>query len=59
MGIQTIFVQRADDPEAAVLLARLRHQGHRNLAGLTIERVYRLEGEFDLPASAPLRQPGL
>jgi len=54
MGIQTIYVQRADDPGASVLLARLRHQGYQGLNGLAIERAYRLEGDFDLAALLPL-----
>ncbi|MGE5599194.1 MAG: AIR synthase-related protein [Bacteroidota bacterium] len=45
MGILSIYVRRADDPEAAILLARLRRQGHDGLRDLAIERVYRLEGE--------------
>ena len=54
MGIQTIYVRRGDDPEEAALLARLRHQGFTRLSGLVIERVYRLEGEFDPAALRPL-----
>ncbi|MGE5530108.1 MAG: AIR synthase-related protein [Patescibacteria group bacterium] len=54
MSIQTIYIRRADDPEAAVLLARLRRRGYTALTGLSIERVYRLEGDFDLEALLPL-----
>ncbi|MGE5551608.1 MAG: AIR synthase-related protein [Bacteroidota bacterium] len=54
MGIQTIYVRRTDDPEAASLLARLRHQGYTRLTDLIIERVYRLEGDCDAAALRPL-----
>jgi phosphoribosylformylglycinamidine synthase II len=52
--IHSIFVNRADDPEAVTLLARLRAQGHTRLEGLTIERVYRLEGDVDPQSLTPL-----
>ncbi|HPO71706.1 MAG TPA: hypothetical protein PLJ31_03005, partial [Armatimonadota bacterium] len=54
MPIHSIFVNRADDPEAVTLLARLRAQGHTRLEGLTIERVYRLEGDVDPQSLMPL-----
>lgn len=53
MPVVTIYVSRPDDPEAATLFRRLRHQGHETLRGVTIERVYRLE--YD-PAHATLVQ---
>ncbi|MBI3948519.1 MAG: hypothetical protein HY321_21580 [Armatimonadetes bacterium] len=54
MSIHTLYVNRADDPEAAALRRRLRAGGHSRLKGLTIERVYRLEGEVDPQALWPL-----
>ncbi len=54
MPIHTVFVNRADDPEAATLLARLRHQGHTGLEGLVIERAYHLEGQVDPEPLLPL-----
>ncbi|MDH7568384.1 MAG: AIR synthase-related protein, partial [Armatimonadota bacterium] len=54
MPIHTIYVNRADDPEAATLLAQLRRRGHARLSALTIERVYRLEGELDPQTLLPL-----
>ncbi|NLG84496.1 MAG: hypothetical protein GX493_07830 [Firmicutes bacterium] len=53
MAIQTIYVQRHDDPEATVLFARLKRHEDR-LQGLFIERVYRLEGEFNPENLLPL-----
>lgn len=54
MSIHAIYVHRPDDPEAAVLLQRLRARGHVRLQSLTIERVYRLEGEVDPRTLWPL-----
>ena len=54
MGVDAIYVLRADDPESEMLLKRLRSQGHQKLEGLVIERVYRLEGKYDLSALLPL-----
>ena len=54
MPIHAIFVNRPDDPEATTLLAQLRRRGHARLEGITIERVYRLEGELDPEALQPL-----
>jgi len=53
MPIVTVYVTRTDDPEAATLLRRLRHQGHVALREVRIERVYRLE--YD-PGFASLAQ---
>jgi len=58
MPVVTVYVTRTDDPEAATLLRRLRHQGHESLERLAIERVYRLEHDvergLDLDALLPL-----
>jgi phosphoribosylformylglycinamidine synthase II len=54
MAIQTLYVARRDDPEALALLARLQQNGYKALQGLSIERVYRLEGACDLDKLLPL-----
>jgi len=48
MQIITVYVNRADDPEATILFNRLQRTGYEDLAGVTIERVYRLQGDIDV-----------
>ena len=50
MPVVTVYVMRPDDPEAATLCRRLRHQGHERLRRVAIERVYRLEYEPGYPS---------
>jgi phosphoribosylformylglycinamidine synthase subunit PurSL len=43
--ISALFIRKIkSDPEADILLERLRLEGYKGLKNLTIERVYRLEG---------------
>ncbi|MBU0598564.1 hypothetical protein KKF61_06290 [Patescibacteria group bacterium] len=54
MPISALHVQRADDPAAAALLRRLQKLGYSDLTGLTIERVFCLEGDVDPDELKPL-----
>lgn len=56
MPISALFVNREGDPEATVLLERLKRLGFPRLSGITIERVFRLEhdGKLDLKSIEPL-----
>jgi len=56
MSISALFVNREGDPEAMVLLERLRRLGFPKLRRVTIERVFRLEhnGKLDPKTIEPL-----
>lgn len=54
MGICAIYTQSHDDPEARRWLRFLQRHGPRGLGGLTIERVYWLEGSFNREKLLPL-----
>ncbi len=54
MAIITLYVFSQDDPEARSWLAFLKRHGFANLRGLTMERVIRLEGRFNLERLMPL-----
>ena len=53
MALANLYVQFTQDPEAENLLARMRELGYQ-FDGVRIERVMRLEGDFDLERLAPL-----
>ena len=48
MPIQTVYVLSQDDAESRSWLSFFRRHGASSLSSLTIERVYWLEGSFNL-----------
>ena len=48
MAIHAVFALSKDDPEARSWLVFLRQHGCTSLSNLVIERVFWLEGDFDL-----------
>jgi phosphoribosylformylglycinamidine synthase len=54
MAIYSIYTLSKDDPEARNWLSFFHRRGHSRLANLIIERVFWLEGSFDLEKLLPL-----
>ncbi len=54
MAIHTVYTISRDDPEARNWVAFFHRHGYRQLRGLTIERVYWLEGDIDVRRLEPL-----
>ncbi len=54
MAIHSLYALSKDDPEARNWLAFFRRHGHQELQGLTIEKVFWLEGEIRLERLLPL-----
>lgn len=54
MTIKRVYVRQADDPEATALLNFLKREGHSELKDVAIERVFWLEGSYDIQRLVPL-----
>jgi phosphoribosylformylglycinamidine synthase II len=54
MAIHTVYTISRDDPEARNWVAFFHRHGYTQLRGLTIERVYWLEGDIDVGRLQPL-----
>ncbi len=54
LGIQTLYVKRNDDPHGLTLLKQLKKEGYTELSDIIMERVFRLEGDFDIEGLIPL-----
>jgi phosphoribosylformylglycinamidine synthase len=54
MAIRSIYTLSKDDPEARNWLSFFHRRGHTRLTNLIIERVFWLEGSFDLGRLMPL-----
>ncbi|HKT12327.1 MAG TPA: AIR synthase-related protein [Terriglobia bacterium] len=54
MAIHTVYTLSRDDPEARNWVAFFHRHGYTGLVGITIERVFWLEGEIDVSRLEPL-----
>jgi phosphoribosylformylglycinamidine synthase subunit PurSL len=54
MAIHTVYTLSTDDPEARNWVAFFHRHGYTHLKGVTIERVFWLEGEVDVSRLQPL-----
>ncbi|HET7214745.1 MAG TPA: AIR synthase-related protein [Terriglobia bacterium] len=54
MAIHTVYTLSRDDPEARNWVAFFHRHGYTGLVGITIERVFWLEGEIDVSRLKPL-----